>query len=510
MKIINVPQGSQKWLDLRAEHNTASEAPVMMIASKKTSRDELIKVKATGDEKVINQWVIDNLFPEGHRIEAEARPIAEEIIGDELYPVTGIDDDGYLLSSFDGLTMNQDIAWECKQWNEEKAATVNNGHVPLEDHWQVVQQLVTSRANKLLYMVTDGTKEKTVYVWVELNKTDETELMAGWVQFDKDVENYKPVIEIVKPEATAIMDLPAINIQIKGEVSLSNLPVYEKAVMAFIENINTDLQTDQDFADAEKTVKFCGEAEKKLELVKEQALEQTADISQLFRTINKLKEEMRAKRLNLDKSVKTQKEKIKNEIIMKAEKEYADHETTLNVSLGGVFISINPNVAFALKGKKTVSSLQSAANDQIATMKIESNAIADRARINLAAIPEEYKFLFNDIALIIHKPNDDFKLLVDSRINEHKQKEQEKIDAAVEVAVEEKTEEPAPSNTVAPQSSGIKDDAKPIEKEERDANTGMIEAEVLDSLLEHFGAQTAKKMTVLLVTKSIKNVTINY
>ena len=514
MKTLNLIQGSKEWRDHRAENYNASEAPAMMGKSKYMSRDQLIHQQVTGETKEIGEF-LQKLFDEGHAAEAAIRPYIERMIDEELYPVTGTEYiDGVPLSaSFDGLTLMENIVFEHKLWNEKLAANMRDGIVELHYSYQIQQQLMISGAEKAIFVTSDGTPDNIELIWVFPDKEIFSSLISGWKHFGDDMANYKPIAEVVKPEATAIMDLPAINIQIKGEVSLSNLPVYEKAVMAFIENINTDLQTDQDFADAEKTVKFCGEAEKKLELVKEQALEQTADISQLFRTINKLKEEMRAKRLNLDKSVKTQKEKIKNEVIMKAEKEYYDHETALNTSLGGVFIRLNPNIAFSLKGKKTVSSLRSAANDQVAQMKIESSGIADNARINLDAISEEYKFLFNDVAQIIHKPNDDFKLLVDSRINEHKQKEQEKIDAAVEEAAEEKieTKETVKTDTVTPHSTGVKDDAKPISRKERDANIDLIEAEVTKSLTDNgIGVKTAKKLTDLLVTKSIKHVTINY
>ncbi len=52
--------------------------------------------------------------------------------------------------------------------------------------------------------------------------------------------------------------------------------------------INTDLQTDQHFADAEKTVKWCGEVEERLEAAKQHALSQTETIDALFRTIDEI------------------------------------------------------------------------------------------------------------------------------------------------------------------------------------------------------------------------------
>ena len=118
MKVHNVTQGGDEWLALRAGYFTASEASAMMGASKKVSRSELLRMKATGDEQEFSRWVQENLLDKGHEIEALARPIAEKIIGEELYPATAIDDDGYLLASYDGLDMMEAACWECKWWEQ--------------------------------------------------------------------------------------------------------------------------------------------------------------------------------------------------------------------------------------------------------------------------------------------------------------------------------------------------------------------------------------------------------
>src|SRR5690625_7889886 len=89
MQIHDVEQGTQEWLELRAKFHTASEAPAMMGASSRVSRTELLNMKATGSEKEHSDWVKRNLFDKGHEYEAMARPLAEEIVGDELYPVVG-------------------------------------------------------------------------------------------------------------------------------------------------------------------------------------------------------------------------------------------------------------------------------------------------------------------------------------------------------------------------------------------------------------------------------------
>ncbi|CFQ49015.1 hypothetical protein [Yersinia similis] len=83
MQIINVQQGTPEWHALRSRHFTASEAPVMMAASSKMRRDELLNMKATGSEREISDWVQTNLFDKGHAQEATARVIVESIIGTE-------------------------------------------------------------------------------------------------------------------------------------------------------------------------------------------------------------------------------------------------------------------------------------------------------------------------------------------------------------------------------------------------------------------------------------------
>ncbi|MBU0536861.1 MAG: hypothetical protein KKF24_15995, partial [Gammaproteobacteria bacterium] len=159
MQILDLVQGSREWSIKRGQHPTASEASPMKGASKNLSRNDLLHMKSTCTEQEFSDFVQKHVLDKGHESEALARPIAEEIVGEELFPATAVDDNNYLLASFDGVTMMENIIWEHKQWNEAKAECVSRDEVPPEDHWQVVQQLVVSGAEKCLYMVSDGTKK---------------------------------------------------------------------------------------------------------------------------------------------------------------------------------------------------------------------------------------------------------------------------------------------------------------------------------------------------------------
>jgi len=528
MKILKLVQGSPEWKQTRSTHYTASEAPAMMGASKYMSRDQLLKMKATGEEKEIDRFT-QQLFDKGHAAEAAIRPHVEKIIGDELFPATGSEKINGLpfLASFDGITMAEDIIFEHKLFNKQLAEDVTNETLSAHYTWQLDQQLLLSGAEKAIFVVSDGTPETMRFMFYYPDQARFASLIAGWLQFKLDLKHYAHAPETVKAESKVIMELPALNIQINGSVTNSNLAVYESSALAFIESINTVLITDEDFATAESTVKFCGEAEKKLDLVKAQALEQTADISVLFRTIDKLKEQMRSKRLTIDKLVKTEKQNIKHSIIKKANDERLKHQAGLNESLGGNYVFIDPDFITALKGKKTIDSLQGAANDEVARCKIEANATADKVRGNIAYYNDnigDYRFLFHDLAVIIHKDGDDFTLCIDARISAHKEQEKIKLDAEREKIRKEETEKVLKNATKAGEvakeiienhvnvgtKGHIDHGSIALNSQKADKKRAKeIETEIKQSIIDNgIGKTTAIKITKLIIERKIKNVTI--
>ena len=107
-------QGSTGWLKLRMSYFTASELSAAFGDSKYQSRNELLHQKKTGESKIIDS-LTQSIFDRGHAAEAAIRPHIEKIIGEELFNTTGsIAIEGIkLLSSFDGLTLLNDVVFEC-------------------------------------------------------------------------------------------------------------------------------------------------------------------------------------------------------------------------------------------------------------------------------------------------------------------------------------------------------------------------------------------------------------
>lgn len=438
MKTHSVQQGSAEWLQLRATTFTASEAPAMMGCHPTKKRNELLAEKFTGLTKEVSDYVQEKVFDPGHAAEAQFRPVAERIIGQDLYPVTGsIELDGMtLLASFDGLTVDDSIGFEHKLFNISVADAIDQfGEPPIYHCWQMEQQLLVSGANEILFATSDGTEENFVICRYTSKPERRAALIAGWKQFAADLASYVPsTVTEAKPTGRAPNTLPALHITVKGEVQLSNIDEFREVALGAIRSVNRDLTTDQDFADAEQSVKWCEEVESRLKAAKEHALSQTASIDALFKTIDDISAEARKVRLELDKLVKARKEELRGGIVTGAMRELTQHIGKL-LHRVGVNTGINATADFAgaVKGKRSLASIQDAVDTELARAKIAASAQADLMEANIKTLRGEahdWGFLFPDLATVASKPTEDFANLLAARIAQHKQVEEARRERA--------------------------------------------------------------------------------
>jgi len=432
MQIHDLVQGSVDWGLFRLEHFGASEAAAMLGISSRVKRTELLHMKHTGTPQEFSDWVQENILDHGHLVEAAARPLVENLIDDDLYPVTC--SEGLLSASCDGLTMAGDVAFEHKQWNEALAGAVSDYILPDEYMPQCQQIMMVTGAGKVVFVCSDGTPERFVSMEVLPDPAWQARIRAGWAQFAGDLASYVPAEYATKPEAEPIMQLPALSIHIEGKVARSNLPTFKAKAERFIASIKTDLLTDQDFADAEATVKFCEQAEGDLEQAKRAALEQTADIADLMRTIDHISEQLRAKRLVLTRTVKDKKELIKAGILAQVKLAFQEHVAALEQEIAPLRLVFQTrDFAGAMKNKRTLATLQDAVDTELANAKIAVDAIAAGVRGRLAWYREHaagHEFLFADLQNVIQKQDDDFRLAVNTRIESHQRAEAEKAERA--------------------------------------------------------------------------------
>lgn len=435
MKILQLTQNTQEWHQHRATARNASDASAMMACSPYKTRAQLLQERATGIKPDVDA-ATQARFDRGHEIEAQARAIAEAMLGQELFPVIGMSDDGYLSASLDGITMDESTIVEIKSWNESKAADVRDGRVPDADRWQVVQQLVVSGADACMFIVTDGTRDKWEWLTVHLAPEDEAALRAGWEQYDKDVAAWTPEPVAQAPIGHAPETLPALRLEVTGAVTASNLTEFREHALAVIGAINRNLVTDADFADAEKTVKWCADAEARLKAAKDAALAQTESIEHAFRVIDDVAAELRRTRLDLDKLVKAEKDARKLAITKYAELDLANHIADLNLKLGAkqagsIRAPMSGCFGHCVKGLKSLDNMTEKVTAELIQQKAAATEMALRMHTNrdsLRADGHDWGFLFPDYATVGTKSAEDFAALAHMRISQHKQAEADRME----------------------------------------------------------------------------------
>ena len=471
MKVLNLQQGSPEWIAERAKHFTASEAPAMLGLSKYTTRNELLRQKATGIAKDIDANT-QRLFDAGHEAEAAARPIAEAIVGDTLYPVTGIAEiDGLpLLASFDGMTLTEDRAWENKLWNTEFAAYVLNTNDAPDTHWpQLEQQLLVSGARRVLFTVCDGTEDNLVTLWYESKPERRARLIAGWKQFAEDMQNYQHIEVIPAAVAAPQTQLPAVSVQVLGSIEVrDNLAAFKTALSDYVDRINRQPETDQDFADLEATVKTLKEAETALDAAENGALAQASSIDQMRRIVGESRELARTTRLTIEKLVDAEKKNRREKIVSEAKESLLKFVAELNARVK-FMPEIPADFAGVIKGKKTLTSIKGAANDELARAKTEASMIANMIDTNLKVYGElasGYEASFADLGKIVNQPPEACRAIIEQRIAQQKAQEEARRAAEEErIRAEERAKverEQAEQRRISQQKTAITQDSAPV------------------------------------------------
>lgn len=443
MKTLTIVQGSAEWHAHRGAHFNASDAPAMLGISPYKSRAQLLRERATGINPVIDA-ATQRRFDDGHRFEALARPLAERIIGEDLYPCTGVSDCGLYSASFDGLTLLGDAAFEHKTLNESLRYSPwdegNGWHLPEHYRAQMEHQMLVSGAERVLFMASKWNDDELIeerHCWYAPDPDMRARLIAGWEQYAADLAAYQHApTPSPAPTATPVAGFGALSLRVEGRVLASNLDAFKAGAEAFIARLPRpdELQSDQDFADADAAVKACAEAESRIKAATDAALAQMSDVDAILRTAGDIAETIRAARLALEKAVKLEKESRKAAIVASGVDEVREHYRTINATLGEHAIlapqSLSLDIGGAIKGLRTITSITDAVSTAVANAKIAASQRAEAVRASIATYTEAasgYYFLFPDaVAICGTKSSDDLRNLVAARIAEHQQREAER------------------------------------------------------------------------------------
>lgn len=244
-------------------------------------------------------------------------------------------------------------------------------------------------------------------------------------------------------------------IRITGSVQENNIEEWKRSAIAEIRKMDKQLVTDEDFADGEVAVKLCKEAENKIVIAKEKAVNENADVAKMFSVLDEVFAEFRDTRLKLEKQIKTEKEAIKNRIISSGMDEIS--ASVKDSPVFGLFAINSKAVADAVKGKKTVKSMEESVNGVVLFEKERLLSFVENYSANISVIESaesEHIGLFPDKKQLATKTSGEVAAIISRRIAEKELAEMK--------AAERETKQPE----VNPPPQQVQPQKKPAAQEE--------------------------------------------
>lgn len=194
-----------------------------------------------------------------------------------------------------------------------------------------------------------------------------------------------------------------IILKIQSAIVASNIDDVAASVRAEIAKVNTDLKTDEDFAAAEQQVKDFKNAEDAIKEARDAALSEAQDVRKLLDTTDEIIALLAQTRLALDKQVKAQKAKVKEEITNRTRdgihKALAGCDARLQTAMRKVLRidELDGVLAEATKGKKTLAGLEKGCAEVLANWTALIGKTEAYMQARYAQIPTDRLHLFADL-----------------------------------------------------------------------------------------------------------------
>lgn len=234
-------------------------------------------------------------------------------------------------------------------------------------------------------------------------------------------------------------------VKVQGAITESNFDAYKAQIINQIKSANKELKTDDDFVEAENTVKQFQAAEKAIVQSKTDALEQAAEVQRMFEAMDEVNEEVRQARLSLQKQIKQRKEQIKTDLVDEYAGFVADHYDELCESSPN-FRLVRPNpfdsydvLLESIKGLKTVKSIESRLIDESDELKtkldiLDGEYVANKKTLDF--VDEKHKPLFQDEKALLSMDAELLTATIEKRIATHQAEELKRQQAEAEAKAE--------------------------------------------------------------------------
>jgi hypothetical protein len=238
------------------------------------------------------------------------------------------------------------------------------------------------------------------------------------------VQSYTPPAVAEPAKADAMESLPAVAVRLDGALTVAgNLPSFAAALKAFVGKIPTRPATDNEFATVDAACKALKKAEEALDQAEAGALASITDVEAMRRAVADCRKLARDTRLAAEKMVERRKQELNEQAVAAARRALDEHVAALNAELAPMALRpIAVDFPGAIKGLRSIASKQDALDGALATGKIMADSQARVMRGNLEVFRRRaagLEFLFSDLGVIVHKPRDDFDILLDARVAKH-------------------------------------------------------------------------------------------
>ena len=252
-------------------------------------------------------------------------------------------------------------------------------------------------------------------------------------------------------------------LRISGAVEQSNLKEFEEQALAVIEGINTNLNTDEDFAVAESNIKGCQLIENHIATARSTALTNTEAIAALIQTTERLEAKFRETRLLLNGKVKTEKARRVAEIVNSAISVLEKIVSTSPVKHG--FVIDREAIKTAVRGKKSIAKMQEAVSavveaERLGLSNVEEVFLQNIDKLNSAEM--DWPGLFPDKKNIALSAPETVDATILARVADHRMKvaekarrEAEEAERKAAIAEAERIAESEHLAEIAPAASGV-------------------------------------------------------
>lgn len=468
----NLEPGSAEWLAHRAEQFNAGDTGAALGCDSNKSRTDLLDELQQGFGQEVGYFQ-QRVFDAGHRVEALARPLAERIMGEELYPFVysavalAAANGAPLLqrrlgASVDGapLSAKAKLHWECKSLNDElrsalphkgQADIANNDakRLPKKYRTQMCQQALVRGSEAVLFSACEFDAQGNVvderHAYYEPEPELCEEVIRGWVQLEQDLASHKPVVHAERPKGEKLEAIGLPMVRVMGSVVESNLPAWRQMAFARIEAINRDLKTDEDFGQAKEDVKWLDEGAKAVKKLKADVLGQMVTVNEVVTTLDEIVAMQDRTRRELERLVESREKEIRSEVCAQYEHQAAAHRLKMVARIEALQLSTQPSAlipalthalvaadfAKAIKSKRTIKSLHDSCGAELSRVKIALSSVTDRVELNLKHFQAEcldwrHLFMANEMATLVLKEEADFQAVCGQRIQQAKKADEER------------------------------------------------------------------------------------